>query len=406
MKRILIVDDEQSILNGFRQMLDGQRDRWELHLAPSGEAALDACACLPFDVVLADVRMPGLEGVALLHILRESYPECARVLLSAQADLTLATRASSVAYRVLLKPLYQKDLIANLERVFILQDSFTTPELRTIIGRIGALPSLSRTYTALTLAVRNPESSLAEVAAIVEQDPAIAAKLLQIVNSGFFGLAQTMTSVSTAVSYLGMETIKNLVLAAEAFTLFVPDLRIPKNFLDTLHRRSERAAVMLAALPLSPRERDVAIVAALLHGIGELALASRMPVQFRAALDLAEERGCSSYEAEQTLFGVSHAEVGAYLLGLWGINGLIVEAVAHHHHPQRVPHSGFDSAAAVYVAALIAEELETHPNDETGAKLRDGDKQNLQALKLEDRYPIFPPPAPNNPYKSASPFGL
>jgi HD-like signal output (HDOD) protein/ActR/RegA family two-component response regulator len=389
MKRILIVDDEQNVLDGMRLMLEGQRGRWELHFAPSGESALDACATLPFDVVLADVRMPGLDGISLLQIMRDRYPECARVLLSAQADLTLAARAASLAYRVLVKPPYQKDLVTNLERVFILQDSFTTPELRGIIGQIGGLPSLSRTYTALAVAVRDPESSIAQVAAIIEQDVAMSAKVLQIVNSGFFGLPQAINSVGTAVSYLGMETIKNLALATETFTLFVPDPCIPRDFLETMHLRAERAALIAGALPLSSRDRDVSIVGALLHDMGELVLASRMPREFNAALALAKERGCPGYEAEEEMFGVSHAEVGAYLLGVWGISGLIVEAVAHHHRPQRVPHFGFDSSAAVYMAALIADELETRPTDLTGAEMRESDKKSLEALRLVERYPVF-----------------
>ncbi len=389
MKRILIVDDEQVVLDGMRLMLATQRECWEPHYVRSAEAALEACACLEFDVVLADVRMPGLDGIALLHILRERYPSCARILLSAQADLTLAARAASVAYRVLIKPLHQKELLTNLERVFILQDSFTTRAMRTIIGQIGVLPSLSRTYTSLALAVRDPESSIAQVAAIIEQDVAMSAKVLQIVNSGFFGLPQMMVSVAAAVGYLGMETMKNLALAAETFTMFEPDPFIPKNFLETMHRKAENAAIVIGALPLSQRDRDVAIVAALLHGIGELVLASRMPVQFSAAIDMAKERGCAVYEAEETLFGLSHAEVGAYLLGVWGINGLIVEAVAHHHRPQRVPHIGFDSCTAVYVAALIIDELDIHAADINGVDLRESDKENLRALKLTERYPVF-----------------
>ena len=389
MKRILIVDDEQSVLDGIRLMLEDQRHRWELHFALSGHAALDACASQPFDAVLADLRMPGLDGISLLQMMRERWPECARVLLSAQADLSLATRAASVAYRVLIKPPYQKDLVTNLERVFILQDSFTTPELRTVIGRIGGLPSLSRTYTALAVAVRDPESSIAQVAAIIEQDVAMSAKVLQIVNSGFFGLPQAINSVGTAVSYLGMETIKNLALATETFTLFVPDPCIPRDFLETMHRRAERAALIAGALPLSSRDRDVSIVAALLHDMGELVLASRMPREFNESMAMAKERGCTGYEAEEAMFGVSHAEVGAYLLGVWGISGLIVEAVAHHHRPQRVSHIGFDSSAAVYVAALIADELEIRPLDLTGAELRESDKQSLTALRLLERYPVF-----------------
>jgi HD-like signal output (HDOD) protein len=389
MKRILFVDDEQGVLDNLRRILDGQRGRWELHFVPSGENALDAFASKPFDIVLADVNMPGMDGITLLHTLRDRYPGCARILLSGQGDYSLAARAASIAYRVLTKPFRQAELVSTIERICTLQDTFATNEMRTIVGRIGGLPSLSRTYTSLALAVRNPESSIAEVAAIIEQDVAMAAKVLQIVNSGFFGLSQTMTSVQTSVSYLGMETIKNLALATETFTIFVPDPCIPRNFIDTMHRRSERAAVIAGTLPLSIRDRDICIVAALLHDIGELVLASRMPFQFNAAMTMTKERGCASYEAEETLAGVSHAELGAYLLGLWGIGGMIVEAVAHHHRPQRVAHVGLDSSAAVYLASLIADELETHPKDLTGAELRESDKENLKMLGIAEQYPLL-----------------
>jgi HD-like signal output (HDOD) protein len=82
-----------------------------------------------------------------------------------------------------------------------------------------------------------------------------------------------------------------------------------------------------------------------------------MPDEFCAAHSMAAGRGCKVFEAEEELLGTSHAEIGAYLLGLWGLPNLAVEAIAHHHRPTRVPHSGFDCAAAVYVANLLAGEL-------------------------------------------------
>ena len=389
MKRILFVDADSSVLGSLQQALTGERKRWELHFASSGEAALDACSLMPFDVVLSAIELPGLDGIALMQWLRECYPDCGRVLLSEQIDLSLATRAASAAYRVLSKPLQPQLIIFTIERICLLQDAFTNAGTRDVIGRIGGLPSLSSTYLALALAVRNPESSIAEVAGIIEQDVAMAAKVLQIVNSGFFGLLQTMNNLQTAVSYLGMETIKNLALATETFTIFVPDACIPSSFLETMHRRSERCAIIVGALPLNARERDVCVVAALLHDVGELVLASRMPAQFSAALKLAKESACTGYEAEETLIGLSHAELGAYLLGLWGIGGLIVEAVAHHHRPLRVPHTSFDSTTALYLAALIADEFELHPLDVTGKELRKSDSDSLKALELSEQYPLL-----------------
>ena len=389
MKCILFVDSDESGLDRLRRMLKDQRGRWELYFAPSGEAALDACACLNFHVVVTGTGRPGLDGIALLHQLRDRYPDSARLLISDKEDFLLATRASSVAYRVLSRPFTQEQLVSTIERVCVLQENFTTLAIRKAIGRIGTLPSLSRTYVALALAVQDPESSIEGVAAIVEQDIAMAAKVLQIVNSGFFGLAQAMTRILAAVTYLGIETMRNLALAADTLSVFVPHPCIPENYIETLHRRSERAAIIVGTLPLSFRDREVAVVAALLHDIGELAIASRMPFQLKAVNELATECRGTTFEAEEMLAGVSHAEVGAYLLGVWGISGQIVEAVAHHHRPQRIPHTGFDSTMAVFLAALIADELEDNPNDASGAALQAADRDSLQALGLLDQYPLF-----------------
>jgi HD-like signal output (HDOD) protein len=114
-----------------------------------------------------------------------------------------------------------------------------------------------------------------------------------------------------------------------------------------------------------------------------------MPDMFCSVLSRAAERKCEPFEAEEELLGTSHAEIGAYLLGLWGIPNLAVEAIAHHHHPARIPHSGFDSSIAVYVADLLAHELDAHPQDSTGSELREADRSCLETLGILHRFPEF-----------------
>jgi HD-like signal output (HDOD) protein len=389
MKRILIVDDEFLPLDGLRRALACERSRWEVHTALNAEAALAEAARTPIDLVLADFAMPGTDGIAFLREMREQHPACMRLLLAGPAEMHLAIRASAIAYRVLPKAADAAVLLRTVERIFALQDRFASPQLRAILGRIGELPSLSSAYTALNLAVRNPEISVAEVASIVDRDVAMSGKVLQLVNSGFFALAQTMTSVQSAVSYLGMETIKNLALASETFRLFVPDPCMPRDFLESLHAHAYRTASIVCSLPLNLRERETAVIAALLQDIGELILASRMPELFAAAMRFAVERKCPRHIAEDGLIGVSHAELGAYLLGVWGIGGLVVEAVAHHHEPTRIHHEGFDGSAAVYVASVLARQLDLHPEDTEGAHLEPADKEALAALGLMHQYPLF-----------------
>jgi putative nucleotidyltransferase with HDIG domain len=186
-----------------------------------------------------------------------------------------------------------------------------------------------------------------------------------------------------------MQTIKNLALTSEAFRVLKLHAHIPLSTCESLEKHAHRVAEIANALPVDKCNRDVTIIAALLHDIGKLFLASAMPEQFCAVVAHAHERGCKSFEAEEELLGTSHAEIGAYLLGLWGIPSLTIEAIAHHHHPTRIANAGFDCTAVVYVADLLAHELETHPLDSVGAEMEESDRVTLDALGVLPKYAEF-----------------
>jgi HD-like signal output (HDOD) protein len=347
MKRILFVDDESKILDGIRRMLYANRSSWDMQFANSGEAALTACEAGAFDVVVSDLRMPGMDGATLLGHIRDRFPSTARVVLSGYSEVALGSRALPVAHRFLAKPCCESELRTTVERLFILQDLVDSPAIRNIVGAVSELPSLSTTYIQLRRVVSDENTSIGQVAEIIQQDVAMSAKVLQLTNSAFFGLAQKVTNLSSAVSYLGMETIKNLALTSEAFKAFGTSSRIPQSILDSIQRHALLTAAIAVKLPVERGHRDITAVAAMLHDIGVLFLASKMPDAFCSTLSRLKERGCRRFEAEEELLGTSHAEIGAYLLGLWGIPNLVVEAIAHHHHPTRIQHSEFDCTVAV-----------------------------------------------------------
>jgi HD-like signal output (HDOD) protein len=389
MKRILFVDDESRILDGIQRMLYADRKRWEINVALGGPAALKACEEGSFDVVVSDMRMPGMDGATLLGHIRDLYPGTARIILSGYSEDALARRAVPVAHRFLAKPCSAAELQSTIERVCSLQDVLSTPEIRRVVGTVGELPSLSSTYARLTEAVTDPDVSIHQVAEIIEQDVAMSAKVLQLVNSAFFGLAQKVTTLQNAASYLGIETIKNLALASEAFRILTLDERIPQSTCESMQKHAHLVASIAGALPVDPKNRDVTVVAALLHDIGSLFLASSMPDRFCSVHALATERKCKIFEAEEELLGTSHAEIGAYLLGLWGIPNLTVEAIAHHHHPTRIPNSSFDCAVVVYVADLLAHELETHPEGAKGLEIQEPDRACLETLGILPKFAEF-----------------
>ncbi len=390
MKRILFVDDESNILESTRRMLHGERGRWEMTFAVGAEAALRAFEEKGgFDVIVTDMLMPGMNGAELLRIVRDRFPHTARLILSGYAEIALATQAISVAHQLINKPCQIVELRTAIERVCTLQDVLSTPELRAVIGTISSLPSLSGTYDALARAVENPLTTIEEVAEIIGQDIAMSAKILHLVNSAFFGLAQKVTKIDAAIEFLGMDTIRNLALTSEVFTVFTQDTRFPRSLLESIQEQARDAAAMVNTFGLNHNDRDVAVVSALLRDIGQLILACKMPDRFCSILEMAVAKGCSYREAEEELLGISHAEIGAYLLGLWGIDSQVVESIAHHHHPTRIPHTRFDAPTAVYLADLLTEEIEKHPTDLHGDQLREADRTSLCTLGLMERYTKF-----------------
>jgi len=358
MRRVLFVDDEPRILEGLRRMLRPQRHEWEVAFAPGGEAALAMMEALPFDVIVSDMRMPGIDGATLLCRVREQYPQMVRIVLSGYTELSAALRVVPVAHQFLAKPCDAEMLRVAVERACHLKALLSDDSIRRTVTGLGDLPSLPRTYQALTQALADPDTSLQKVAKIIEQDVGISAKVLQLVNSAFFGIAHSMTNIQSAVSYLGINTLKNLVLSVEIFRAFKPKRDLPTFSLEKLQQHAQLATHIAARLPVPKHLAEIAVVAGMLHDVGKLILAWKLSEHFEEVLAEALETRCPVYKVEQREDGFSHAEIGAYLLGLWGLPYSVVEAVALHHGPNRVPHQNFDAISAVYVANFLAHELE------------------------------------------------
>jgi len=358
MRRLLFVDDEPSILEVLRQMLRPQRYQWEMAFAPNGEAALALMEASAFDVIITDMRMPGMDGASLLCRVRDKFPQVVRIILSGQTEISTALRLVPVAHQFLAKPCDAEMLRVAVERACHLKALLHDDSIRRTVGALGDLPSLPRTYEALTAALDDPDTSLQRVARIVEQDVGISAKILQLVNSAFFGVSRSITSIQNAVGYLGIHTLKSLVLSVEIFQVFKPKRPLQGFCLEDLQHHARLSTHIAARLPVARHLVDISIVAGMLHDVGKLILAWKLPDQFEKLLAQAANENWELYKVEEHEYGFSHAEIGAYLLGLWGLPYSVVEAVALHHRPNRVPHRNFDAVSAVHVANILAHELE------------------------------------------------
>lgn len=383
MTRVLFVDDEPRILQAMSRLLHPLRGSYELSFVEGGRAAASALERGSYDVLVTDARMPGLDGAALLALARERHPQMARVVLSGETDARSVMRLLPLAHRFLCKPCELQDLRAVLDRSARLGELKGDGALCALLGSLSNIPSFPGTHACVLEALAAPEPEVELIASLIARDPGLAAKVLQLVNSAFFGLVRRVESVHAAALYLGTGTLRALVYASEIASAFPCAHSVAGLALAPLERHGLEAAALarrlarLATLP--PAEVELAAAGALLHDAGLLVLASCAPQRLERALELARARAWPLHAAELALHGSSHAEVGAYVLGLWGLPAALVDGVAAHHRSDEL---ALGLSAPAHVLRLVETLLpEPHELPVAGS----ADPHALQALGLAGR---------------------
>jgi HD-like signal output (HDOD) protein/CheY-like chemotaxis protein len=350
--RILFVDDERLVLDAIERSLF-QVDGWEIECATSGREALEILSeGEHFDVVVSDMRMPGMDGAELLGRVLESHPDSVRMVLSGHTEQEAAMRTIGVAHQFLAKPCGAGVLQRAIERTLELQALLSSDAVRALVDRVPALPTVPDTYSRLSRVLAEPDVDFKAVTEVIESDPALCAKLLQVVNSAFFAQSEPTREIHAAVVKLGVNTLRGLVLSLEVIAKLEPKRAVPGFSLERERTHATKVARLAASLYRTPARRAAPFMAAMLHDVGKLILAAEAPETLSQSLQHAKEHGMTLHDAEQALFGTSHAEVGAYLLGLWCLPEDVVLGVAHHHSPHRITPdpTKLEVAHAIYIA--------------------------------------------------------
>lgn len=384
-KRLLFVDDDTLVLDGLRRALHGMRQAWEMNFVSSAEAALQALEKDHYDAVVTDMRMPGMDGAQLLEQIKQRYPDVVRMILSGQSSREAVYRSISPAHQFLSKPCDPQELMARLGEAFAMRDLLANQALKTAISRLRSIPSLPTLYNEITAVLRSESPSLDQIARIISKDVAMAAKILQLSNSAFVGASGRVSSLVHALSLIGTETVRTLVLSVHVFSQFdgKPQIRASLSALWEHSVAVGSLAQRIASAQHCPKAMvEQSFTAGLLHDIGKVVLLAEMPHEYHEIFE-AEPGASGSLERER--LGCTHAEVGAYLMSIWGLPMPLVLAVAFHHHPSESTEMEFSCLTAVHAAEAIVCATSAPPSNHEV----EVDMNYLDRLGLREKEPVW-----------------
>ena len=387
-KKLLFVDDEPNILSGLRRLLRTHRHQWDMTFLSSPEQALALLEEQHFDVLITDLRMPNTNGIQLLEQVKQKHPDVIRFILSGHGDTDMMIQSVSVAHQFMSKPCNAEILQSAIERALSLSALFQSENLKAIVQDATTLPTLPELYQELMTLLQSPNSSAEKVAAVIAKDISISAKVLQLVNSAFFGLSRQVDSIQQAVMLLGAETINSIALATQVFFEFeeedVSRFKVRDIYAHSI-ATGACASKIAGAVTGDKKAKEKAMLAGIVHDLGKLVLIQRRYSEWQN-LFINRDPDIPFHEQERQRLGTTHAEIGAYIIGLWGITSPIVEAVAYHHRPSELEHAGeFSTLTALHIANCLQQQAGSAPPP-IDCQL---DEAYLSSLGLLDRIDEF-----------------
>jgi HD-like signal output (HDOD) protein/ActR/RegA family two-component response regulator len=343
--RVLFVDDEPRILDGLRRSLRGKRAEWEMSFVTSGAEALRTLADTPHDVVVSDMRMPGMDGAEFLTQVSREHPEVARVVLSGHTEPEAAIKVAVAGHRFLNKPSDADSVVAVIEQLLVTTSGTHPAEVRRIAGGVRALPTVPEHAERLSALLCAPEVELSSAIQAASHDVGLTAKLLQLSNSAFFGARTRGASVDSVVNALGVPMIQQLAGAGQLLWSAVEWAPEARLHLGVTWRHAVATAYVVRSVA-SPANRPYAQAAALLQDVGRY-------------VRLAGEPGDAVDPAATDCGDVPYRDVGVELLHLWGLPSQVVTAVAERDDPHRADTAGLGVSGALRAAHLLVQGTES-----------------------------------------------
>lgn len=361
MTRSALVVDMRRDSEFTSRWVHATRPSWGTEIVRDERAARTVIGARPIELVV--VAGAPVEVASVLSYARTKRPAALRVVVLDDGRWATGPEIS-LSHQATRSPT-DDSAMANLLRIVNTAAGLLDSEdLRDAVGRLGDIPALSSTIVQLDRLLEDPDVAMQDVADQITQDVALAAEVVRLVNTPYFGLARRITDIGEAVAFLGLATIRSLALGVEVFRTL--DLDLDASYVERLFQHGLAAAGVAASL-VGPAHRSDAFCAGLLHVVGDLALED---LDLGASIRRqADQTGTPRSELEAAALGATHEQVGAYLLLRWGLPLEVVSAVASHHAPT---HSDDDDVALDDVAEAVRHGCRTTTSVEHGTPIDSG----------------------------------
>ncbi len=335
MKRVLFVDDNETVLKTYHKVFGRKSDEWQCFFAADVTAAIDILTYSQIDIVITDLEMPLYNGAQLLAYVQKQFPRVTRIVFSGSQNANSNMQTVNSAHRFIAKPNTIGELENIIEYIYHLYQTIFDDKTRATISGITTLPALPSVYFELIEEFSSQFFSLGRVSELISSDVGLTTEILKMVNSSYFGLNQRVTSPQQAVVLLGGEIVKGLILTAHISRSFT--LEEQQFSIETWSDHSLLTATFCQAIAekesMSREQVDLAFVSGLLHDVGRIILATSFPEKYHKVITEATGSKRPLIDVEKEIIGTTHSNIGAYLLGLWGLPDPLVDAVAFHHNP-------------------------------------------------------------------------
>lgn len=360
MTKILFVTTELNTVEKLRELQLSQKESLEFFFVNKSVDALKIISENNIAIIITDFRIPKFNFSEFFEILHSHYPKIFRVSLYSFKENDEVIRLSKSIHRFIKLPLNQVELLKTINDLVKLIENELDAGLIEKINSFGTIPILPGIYWRLEKEIRRSTFSMNGVAEIIQSDPLMVARLLHIAHSSYYSIPTGVNNLLQALTFLGVDIIKALVLYVKIFS--IEDVS-PKT--RSILKEVKMHSLNVAKLSKAMMEKEtsdknmieLAYMAGLLHDIGKIVLLQLNDKQKHSSYSQ-KIHSFNSDEEEKKLFGVSHVNVGSYILRLWNFQDEIIDAVASHHDSSILDNKALSLKEIIFIANAFSYELE------------------------------------------------